>query len=297
MSLSPDDVHSAMKYLSGFRQPFTHFLLTILAVVQTDSVWADAPPVDFVRDVQPILARKCFACHGRDEEHREAELRLDRRADAVESEAIVPGKPDASELIRRILSTDPDEIMPPPDSGETLTDTQKQTLKSWVQSGAEYRDHWAFVPPQKSDPPTVANDKWSLNTIDRFVFDRLRRESLSPSPQADRFTLVRRVYLDLIGLPPTVEQADAFVNDNRSDAWEQLVDGLLKSKHYGERWARQWLDLARYADTNGYEKDRPRSIWPYRDWVIRALNDDMPFDQFTIEQLAGDMLPNATNNQ
>ena len=271
-------------------------LASSLLLLFCQSTFAD-DSVDFVRDVQPILARKCFACHGRDEEHREGELRLDVREAAVKTRAIVPGDLEASVLIRRILSNDPDEQMPPPDSGESLTDAQKEILQRWISAGAEYRDHWAFIAPQQIEPPHHRDDNWSRNVIDRFVFDRLKKEGMTPSLEADPYTLVRRVYLDLIGLPPTPEQADAFVNNDNPNAFEMLVDELLKSKHYGERWTRLWLDLARYADTNGYEKDRPRSIWPYRDWVIKAINDDMPFDQFSIEQLAGEMLPNASNSQ
>lgn len=275
---------------------YTQRILALSLLVIGQSVFAE-PPVDFVRDVQPILARKCFACHGRDADHREADLRLDVRDAAVASQAIVPGNAATSEMIVRILSEDPDLKMPPPDTGDALTDLQKKTLQRWIRSGAEYREHWAFVPPQQIEPGQDVDDTWSRNTIDRFVYARLKTESLAPSAEADPYTLVRRVYLDLIGLPPTPQQADAFVNSTSPNAYSELVDELLKSKHYGERWARLWLDLARYADTNGYEKDRHRSIWPYRDWVINALNDDMPFDQFSIEQLAGDMLPEATNSQ
>jgi hypothetical protein len=260
--------------------------------------WAYAEePIEFNRTIRPLLAAKCLACHGPDEEERKAELRLDVRESAVDSGAIVPNEPDESELLRRIFSADPDEQMPPPDSGEKLTDDQREQFRRWIHEGAKYEQHWAFVPPQRHAVPAVSNSSWVRNDIDRFVLARLEAEQLSPSEEADRYTLVRRLYLDLIGLPPTPEQADAFVNDADPMAYDNLVDQLLKSKRYGERWARLWLDLARYSDTNGYEKDRPRTMWPYRDWVIKALNDDMPFDQFTIEQLAGDMLPGATNDQ
>ncbi|HRX79327.1 MAG TPA: DUF1549 domain-containing protein, partial [Pirellulaceae bacterium] len=253
--------------------------------------------VEYNRTIRPLLAAKCLACHGPDEEERKADLRLDVRESAIDSGAIVPNKPDESELLRRVLSTDPDEQMPPLDSGETLTDEQRHQLRLWIQDGAKYEQHWAFVPPQRPAIPMVKESSWVRNDIDRFVLAKLEVEKLAPSEEADRYTLVRRVYLDLIGLPPTPEEADAFVNDADPMAYDKLVDQLLRSKHYGERWARLWLDLARYSDTNGYEKDRPRTMWPYRDWVIKALNDDMPFDQFTIEQLAGDMLPGATNDQ
>lgn len=275
-----------------------HLALSVgLAGIAGSNCLGDGPPVSFSREIQPILARTCFTCHGPDEDQRQAELRLDVRKSAVESGAIVPGKPKQSELVRRIMSDDPDEQMPPPDQKSTLTDVQKQKLLRWIIQGANYEPHWAFVPPKRPPVPKVTNKTWSHNVIDRFVIARLQRNGLQPSPEADRQTLVRRVYLDLIGLPPTPDEADAFMNDRRPQAYETLVDRLLSSKQYGERWARLWLDLARYADTNGYEKDRPRSIWPYRDWVIKALNDDMPFDRFTIEQLAGDMLPSGTMQQ
>ncbi|MEM7010915.1 MAG: DUF1549 and DUF1553 domain-containing protein, partial [Verrucomicrobiota bacterium] len=193
-------------------------------------------------------------------------------------------------------SVDPDEVMPPSNSSKSLTAAQIEMLQKWVASGAQYEKHWAFEKPVRSSIPQ-SGDEWARNAIDRFVHAKLEDESLQPSPEADPYTLVRRVYLDLIGLPPTSAEADAFVKDDDPDAYSKLVQQLLDSPRYGERWARPWLDLARYADTNGYEKDRPRSIWPWRDWVINALNDDMPFDQFTIEQLAGDMLPNATLGQ
>ena len=187
--------------------------------------------------------------------------------------------------------------MPPPAAKNPLSAAERETLSRWIAEGAEYKPHWAFVAPVQAAPPAVAHGDWPRNPIDRFVLARLEREGLSPAPRADKYTLVRRLYLDLIGLPPTPEEVDQFVGDTSADAYEQLVDRLLASPHYGERWARRWLDLARYADTNGYEKDRARSIWPYRDWVIRSLNADMPFDRFTIEQLAGDLLPDATLDQ
>lgn len=263
---------------------------------------AEPARVDFVRDVSPILANHCFKCHGPDEEARKARLRLDVREAALKPAksgevAIVPGKPDQSELVHRVFTEDEDDLMPPPEAKRALTQAQKDILKRWIAEGAEYRAHWAFIKPELPPVPTVRNKAWSQNAIDRFVLARLEKEKLKPSPRADKYTLVRRVYLDLIGLPPTPAEADAFVNDPDRNAYEALVDRLLASPHYGERWARRWLDLARYADTNGFEKDKPRSIWPWRDWVIHALNADMPFDQFTIEQIAGDMLPNATRDQ
>ncbi len=250
--------------------------------------------VDFNRDVRPVLAQYCFKCHGMDEHGRKGGLRLDVRESAIGKGksgeiAISPGKPDASEAIKRITSKDEDEVMPPPSTKVVLPDTAKQILRDWIAAGATYQQHWAYVPPRQVAPPQPG-----MHPIDAFVHARLADEHLKPAPEADAYTLVRRVYLDLTGLPPTPEEADAFAKDTSPDAYEALVDKLLASKTYGERWARRWLDLARYADTNGFEKDRPRSIWPYRDWVVRALNADMPFDQFTIKQIAGDMLPNAT---
>jgi hypothetical protein len=257
---------------------------------------------NFARDIRPLLSKNCFNCHGPDEVTREAGLRLDQSESATQpadsgATAIVPGKPDESELIRRILSEDESEQMPPSSAKSRLTPEQKETLRRWIAAGAEYTEHWAFVPPRQAPLPPVKQTDWPRNEIDRFILAKLEAAGLAPSPPADRYTLVRRVYLDLVGLPPTPQQVDAFLADSSPHAYEALVDRLLASEHYGERWARPWLDLARYADTNGYEKDRPRSIWPYRNWVINALNADMPFDQFTIEQLAGDMLPEATQEQ
>ncbi len=261
---------------------------------------AEGPDV-FNDRVRPILARHCFKCHGPDDKARKARLRLDVREQALKpaksgKPAIVPGKPDQSELVRRIFA-DEDEVMPPAHAKNPLTEADRQTLRRWVADGAEYRPHWAFVPPRQVPLPKVRRADWPRNAIDHFVLARLEAAGLAPSPAAERHVLVRRLYLDLVGLPPTPEEAEAFVKDNDPAAYEKLVDRLLASPHYGERWARRWLDLARYADTNGYEKDRGRSIWPYRDWVINALNSDMPFDQFTIEQIAGDMLPGATASQ
>jgi hypothetical protein len=261
------------------------FFLFLLAV--------SANAVDFNRDVRPVLAQQCFTCHGMDDHGRKGKLRLDLSDSAYGKGksgeiAIVPGKPDASEVIKRILSTDEDEVMPPPHTKKVMSEKDKATLKAWIAEGAKYEAHWAYSPPKATDAKA---------SIDHFIRRHLDKEGLKPSPEADAYTLVRRVYLDLIGLPPTPAEADAFVQSQSgqsNQAYEKLVDFLLASKQYGERWARRWLDLARYADTNGFEKDRPRQIWPYRDWVVKALNDDMPFDQFSIKQLAGDMLPNAT---
>jgi len=262
----------------------------LLAAAALFSLTLPANAVDFNRDVRPVLAQRCFTCHGKDEHARKGGLRLDQREAAYGAGesgllAIVPGKPSESEVIRRIFSSDEDEVMPPPHAKKVLSAQEKDILQDWIASGAKYEAHWAYRPPHVAE---------GMANIDDFVGARLTQEGLRPSPAADRYTLVRRVYLDLIGLPPTTAEADAFVNDASADAYEKVVDSLLNSKQYGERWARRWLDLARYADTNGFEKDRPRTIWPYRDWVVKALNDDLPFDQFSIKQIAGDMLPEAT---
>ncbi|MEZ6129073.1 MAG: PSD1 and planctomycete cytochrome C domain-containing protein [Planctomycetaceae bacterium] len=274
---------------------------------------SDTKP-DFSRDIRPILSDACFRCHGPDELTREADLRLDQRdglfADRDGTVPVIPGDIANSELVKRVLSTDPDLVMPPPDSKKQLTSDQKEKLKQWVQQGAEWEQHWSFVKPTKPAPPVPENIAWCRNEIDRFVLAKQEAAGLHPSPEAGPYTLVRRLHLDLIGLPPSVADAQQWVtrlcgevrNSNdpapiSEDAYQQLIDHLLQSPHYGERWARRWLDMARYADTNGYEKDRERSIWPWRDWVVNAINSGMPFDRFTIEQLAGDMLPDATIEQ
>jgi len=282
--------------------PVARLLITLIAL----PLWpaaiataADSPT--FSRDIRTILSQACFACHGPDAEERKADLRLDVRDIAVQSGAVTPGKPLKSELIRRINSKDPDIQMPPPESGFSLSEQHRATLGQWIQSGASYEQHWSFIPPRRPDLPQLPLNRrdWPSNGIDYFVLARLERDNLSPARRADSYTLIRRLYLDLIGLPPASDVADRWADRIDKDplAYQQLVDQLLAAPQYGEHWARRWLDLARYADTNGYEKDRPRSIWPFRDWVIRALNVDMPYDQFSVEQLAGDMLPNASARQ
>lgn len=257
---------------------------------------APTPP-DFRFDVRPILAKNCFSCHGPDEAHRQADLRLDERDGAVAASAIVPGKPDDSEIIRRVVSTDEEERMPPAKTGHKLADAEVATLRAWIAGGAKYSKHWSYEAPLRPELPKVSRPEWCRNGIDYFVLAKLDQAGLAPEPEADRYRLIRRLSLDLTGLPPTAEEVDAFVLDSRPDAYERVVDRLLASPAYGEHWARKWLDLARYADTTGYEKDSRRVIWAYRDWVINALNADMPYDEFTIEQLAGDLLPNATQDQ
>ena len=250
--------------------------------------------VSFQRDIRPILSGRCFACHGPDQKHRKADLRLDERQVAIDSAAIIPGQSGESELIRRILSDDPDEVMPPPEFNKALTVEQKGLLKRWIDQGAEYKAHWSFVTPQKPDTPAVEDVS---NPIDSFLQSRLSTEGLAPAKLADRETLIRRVTLDLTGLPPTQQEVDAFLADTSPDAWSKLVDDLLSRESYGEHMARYWLDLARYADTHGLHLDNERSMWPYRDWVVRAFNQNLPFDEFTRWQLAGDLLPDATRDQ
>jgi Protein of unknown function (DUF1549)/Protein of unknown function (DUF1553)/Planctomycete cytochrome C len=268
-------------------------LTALLTLALTNVAWSQS--VDFQRDIRPILANHCFKCHG--PAMQKSGVRLDSHDAALKRKAIVPGKVDASKLIERVLAEDA-ERMPPKDAGDRLKPAQIALLKKWIAQGAEYTPHWAFIKPKRPLAPGESPEaKSGRNPIDAFILARLEREGLRPSPEADRATLIRRVSLDLIGLLPSPGEVGAFVNDKSDDAYEKVVDRLLASPHYGERQARHWLDLARYADSNGYTIDGKRSIWPWRDWVINAFNKDMPFDQFTIEQLAGDMLPNATKEQ
>ena len=260
--------------------------------------------VEFNRDIRPILSDTCFHCHGPDEKERKSGLRLDVRAEALKpaksgSVAIMPGKPDASELIARVLTDDEDDLMPPTKLHKPLTLQQKALLKQWIAEGAEYQGHWAFITPTRPAEPVVGESvrQWPVNAVDKFIAARLEKEGLKPSPPTDKATLIRRVTLDLIGLPPTPEEVDAFLADAAPNAYEKVVDRLLTSKHYGEQMARQWLDFARYADSHGFQTDSSRGMWPWRDWVIKAFNDNLPFDQFTIQQIAGDLLPNATRDQ
>ena len=264
--------------------------------------------IKFNRDIRPILSDKCFFCHGPDSATREAGLRLDVESEAKADNdgvtAIVAGDANASELIYRIFTDDEDELMPPEDSERHLTAKQKDLLKRWVEQGAKWQEHWAFVSPAVDEPPAeTAGHAWIKNNrgngIDAFVLAKLREEKLEPSPLATRESLIRRVTLDLTGLPPTIEEIDAFLADPAPDikAYEKVVDRLLKSPRYGEAMALSWLDAARFADSDGYQNDGPREMWRWRDWVIDAYNRNLPFDQFTIEQLAGDLLPNATLDQ
>jgi hypothetical protein len=262
---------------------------------------AAGPAPSFTRDIKGILSNRCVRCHGPDAEDRHGGgddgLRLDTSygatADLGGHAAIVPGRPDESELIARITSTDPDLVMPPPEAGERLPAKQVDLLRRWITAGAAYEPHWAYVPPKRPALPTVANASWPKNEIDRFILAKLEAEGLAPQPAADRATLARRFALDLTGLPLAVEEIDAFAADPAADAAGKLIDRLLAHDGYGEHMARQWLDLARYADSAGYADDPPRAIWGWRDWVVRAFDTNMPFDDFTCRQLAGDLLPGA----
>ena len=249
---------------------------------------ASSAPVSFNRDIRPILSDNCFYCHGPDASHRQADLRLDIRDDAVAAGAIVPGKPAESTLVSRINATDSGELMPPPESHKKLDAKQKELLGRWIDEGAEYQKHWAYEQPVKVAVPA------GTNGVDHLVRKRLAEIGLKPSAEADRRTLIRRLSFDLLGLPPTPEEVAAFVADTRPDAYVFLVDRLLASPHYGEKMAIGWLDAVRFADTIGYHSDTPRNVWPYRDWVIRSFNDNQPFDQFTIHQVAGDLVPDAS---
>ncbi len=258
--------------------------------------------IQFNRDVRPILSDNCFLCHGPDKGTREANLRLDLENGITApldsgKQAVIPGKPEESELVKRITATNPDLMMPPPSSHKSLSGEQVQVLQDWIRQGAPWEDHWAFEPIMRPQAPATTDDNWSRNAIDRFILNRIQAAGLSPSGQADRVTLIRRVSLDTRGLPPTEDEVQTFLNDKSPDAYETMVERFLASTHFGEHRARYWLDAARYSDTHGFHLDNYRSIWPYRDWVVDAFNQNMPFDQFTIEQIAGDMLPEPSQAQ
>jgi mono/diheme cytochrome c family protein len=266
----------------------------VWALAAATATAADRPP-DFNRDIRPILSHNCFACHGPDEHDRRGGLRLDDREAAIAeldsgARAIVPGHPEESELVARLHETDPDVVMPPPESNHVLTPAQKELLAAWIAAGAPYAQHWAYVPPERHGPPAVKDASWPANRIDRFVLARLEAEGLAPATDADPLTLLRRVTFDLTGLPPSPAEVEAYLADSRPDRFTQLVDRLLASPRHAERLAAWWLDLVRYADTVGYHGDQTHSIAPYRDWVIQAFLDDVPFDRFTELQLAGDLI-------
>ncbi len=259
---------------------------------------AQSTPVNFNRDIRPVMADTCFRCHGFDEKARKAKLRLDVREDALKPTKsgevpIVPGKPEQSELIRRILTTSEDDRMPPESIHKPLTTEQKELFRRWIAEGAEYQAHWAFIKPAEVVPPKVKLSRWVRTPVDNFILARLELRNWQPARETDKRTLLRRVSLDLTGIPPTPAEVDAFLADHSPRAYETVVDRLLASPRYGERMAQDWLDAARYADSNGYQVDRDRELWAWRDWVIEAFNQNMPFDQFTVEQLAGDLLPDA----
>ena len=273
------------------------FLPAFLALLTAAS---GVEKVQFNRDIRPLLSDKCFYCHGPDKNHREADRRLDLREEALKEHegirAIVPGKPEASELVTRIFAADPDDVMPPPKAHKDITPAQKDLLKRWIAEGAEYQPHWAYVPLAREIPSL----KPGVNPIDAFIQARLAEKGTAPSAEADPATLCRRLLLDLTGLPPTPEEVDAFTREtirNPQSAIRNLADRLLASPHFGERMASPWLDIVRYADTVGYHGDQNQNAWAYRDWVIDAFNTNKRFDQFTIEQIAGDLLPNPTPAQ
>jgi hypothetical protein len=269
--------------------------LPLFALVFASFGRAAAPPVHFGRDILPILSRNCFLCHGPDDKARKGKLRLDTREGALR--VVVPGHSAASELARRISANDPRELMPPPKTHRRLNQAEKDLLRRWIDQGVAWGKHWAYETPQQPALPPIKRSGWPCNGIDYFVLSRLEAEGLAPAPEASRETLIRRVTFDLTGVPPSLREVDDFLADQAADAYEKLVDRLLASERYGERMAMDWLDVARFADTNGYQNDFARSMWPWRDWVIRAFNANMPFDQFVIEQLAGDLLPHATLQQ
>ncbi len=293
------------------RHPILYILLSFglfLAACeggQDTSVTAKKIPatIDFNLHVKPILSDRCYTCHGPDNNKREAGLRLDTKKGAFaalkesEGHAFVAGKPQESAALMRMTSTDPDEVMPPPESNLQLTDYEIEVLKKWVKQGAEWKAHWAFIPPERPELPEVKDEDWVQNPIDNFVLSKLEEEGFQPAEKASKEKLLRRVTFDLTGLPPTVEELDAFLQDDTPDAYEKVADRLLSSQHFGERMAPMWLDLSRYADSHGYQDDRPRTMWPWRDWVIEAFNENLPYDEFVTWQLAGDLLPNATYEQ
>ncbi|MCW5556825.1 MAG: DUF1549 domain-containing protein, partial [Verrucomicrobiae bacterium] len=284
----------------------SHRPLVLLAVLLGLSVLppaCGAPPLEFNRDIRRILSENCFKCHGPDagQGGGKKALRLDLREAAVTPRsgraAIVAGHPDRSELVRRITTDDSDDHMPPAESGKSLTPDEVALLTRWISEGATYARHWSYVPPQRPDLPPVRDEAWPRNPVDRFILARLESEGLKPSLEADAPTLVRRAALDLTGLPPTLDEADPFLADGDPQSFEHLVDRLFHKESYGEHWARLWLDQARYADSAGYADDPARTIWGYRDYVIRSFNANKPFDQFTLEQFAGDLLPDPDDDQ
>jgi Protein of unknown function (DUF1549)/Protein of unknown function (DUF1553)/Concanavalin A-like lectin/glucanases superfamily/Planctomycete cytochrome C len=276
--------------------------VAVIVSVTVEGMRAQDPtsraPISFTREVLPILSNNCFACHGPDEQQRKTRFHFDTRAGAFAKRGVIePGNAAESLLIEMVTHSDPKQRMPPPESGHTLTDAQISVLRRWIDAGAVWDTHWAYVPATRPDPPATKRAGWTRNPIDQFILARLEREGLQPSPEADKETLLRRVTYDLTGLPPTPAEIDAFLADRSADAYERRVDALLQSPHYGERMGMTWLDASRYADTHGYHIDNYRQMWPWRDWVIGAFNRNLPFNQFVTEQIAGDLIPSATRDQ
>ncbi|MEM0897972.1 MAG: DUF1549 domain-containing protein, partial [Verrucomicrobiota bacterium] len=270
-------------------------MVGFLAVALAATMAAAREPVDFNREIRPILSDRCFHCHGPDASARSAGLRLDIREHALD--VITPGNSDTSELVSRIFSKDPDEVMPPPDSHRTLTNQEKELLKQWIEEGAGYDQHWSFKPLAATPPPATGNSKWPRNNIDWFILAKLKGEDFAPTPEASKERLLRRLAFDLTGLPPTPEELASFVADESPEAYANRVDDYLSRPEFGERMATPWLDLARYSDTYGFQQDWDRFVWPWRDWVIDAINRNLPYDDFISWQIAGDMLPDATREQ
>ncbi len=293
-----DDLHTHLCVPTLRMTILERYLAALLVIVYWPVVLAadEAQPVDFNSEIRPLLSDRCYTCHGPDEENREADLRLDIEEYAKES-VIVPGDRDASELYLRVSSTDPDVRMPPADSKLSLSDDEIQRIGRWIEQGAKWNVHWSFVPPRPAAVPEVGDPTWPRNAIDRFILAQLDRAGLTPAPSASPEKLIRRATFDLTGLPPSLDQLDVFLSDPSPDAYERLIDRLLASEAFGERMAAAWLDVARYSDTYGYQVDRDRFVWPWRDWVIKAFNTNMPYDEFATWQLAGDLLPDATDEQ
>ena len=257
--------------------------------------------INYNLDIRPILSNNCYACHGPDAKSRQANLRIDTKAGAFSEPSgypvIVPGKPEESELHLRVISNDDNYRMPPADFNKTLTPEEIEAITQWIREGAKWEEHWAFTTPVRPTPPDIKNGDWVRNPIDTFILSRLEKEDLQPASEADKRTLIRRLSFDLTGLPPTREEIHQFLTDDSPDAYEKVIDAFMAKPEYGEHLARFWLDVARYGDTHGLHLDNYREMWPYRDWVIKAFNKNMPFDQFTTEQLAGDLLPEPTIEQ
>ncbi|MDC0479214.1 DUF1549 domain-containing protein [Flavobacteriaceae bacterium] len=279
--------------------------VSLIAAVDGKNIEESLPErISYNFDVKPILSDKCYTCHGPDPKSVQGELRLDivdhwyRISEEDSNKQIIyPGDVSKSELVDRIHSTRASHLMPPPESNLELTEREKIILEKWIEQGAEWDRHWAYNPPVKKEPRANDKDGWSTHIIDRFVVQQMDKKGLSPAPIAPKEILLRRLYFDLIGLPPSISEIDAFLNDESEDAFEKVVDHLLQSSSYGERMASIWMDIARYADTNGYQDDTQRFMWPWRDWVIHAYNKNLPYDEFVSWQLAGDLLPNATKEQ